>query len=394
MNNFILQTKAADGGDPLLAAVAEHAARFEKAAAASALEIKALKDDKAEIAERLSGMEQEFVALRDGVRGGDSRHDARPSAGALFTKSAGYQQMAAGATSTGRVALGGLSLKNIVNIGAGATGDSGYSVAPQREPGLFNDPRRTFGLIDLLQTVVMGSGTMDYVRMLGDGPIADYQLTEGATKKQSDVPTELVSASAVTLAHWVRASRQVASDQPSLMAVFDSLLMYGLKRKVEAELINGVGGQGKLLGLLPQATAYVSTETSVVDKLGDALADLASRGWMPGAIVLNSKDWQAIRSSKSTGSGEYLIGEPGQPAAPSLWNTPVVATPAIAQGTSLVFDPMQVAIGDRMQPSVLMSMEDGQNFVQNMVTVLAEERIALLTFSPASILSVDLTPST
>ena len=374
-----------DNQDVILAAINEHGEKFTKSH-------HALAQQNADTAERLAGLEQDYSAFKSAGMHGGGGQDAAPSAGALFTKSAGYLAMAAGANSTGRVTLEGLSLKSIVNIGAGAGGDSGYSVAPQREQGLFNDPRRTFGLIDLLQTVQMSSSSIDYVRMLGDGPIADYQLTEGATKKQSDVPTELVSASAVTLAHWVRASRQVASDQPSLMAVFDSLLMYGLKRKVEAELINGVGGQGKLLGLLPQATAYVSSETSVVDKLGDALADLASRGWMPGAIVLNSKDWQAIRSSKSSGSGEYLIGEPGQPAAPSLWNTPVIATPAIAQGTSLVFDPMQVAIGDRLQPTVLMSTEDGSNFVQNMVTILAEERLALLTFSPASILSVDLTP--
>jgi len=166
----------------------------------------------------------------------------------------------------------------------------------------------------------------------------------------------------------------------------------GVRQKLEAELINGDGGPGEILGFKKQATAAGITTGKPADRIGAALTDLKAEGWNPNVIVMNPRDWFAIESERAEdGDGQYVIGTPRDPAPPSLWGTPVVVTNGMPQGEALILDTSVAALLDRQEVTVEASRHDGDNFRRNMVTILAELRAGLAVFAPTATRLVTLT---
>jgi HK97 family phage major capsid protein len=124
--------------------------------------------------------------------------------------------------------------------------------------------------------------------------------------------------------------------------------------------------------------------TTKLDVLRDAIAQCHASEYMPNAIVLNSADWSDIELSKDT-QGRYLFANPQSAAAPALWGLPVVMTNSLTSGTFLVgaFD-MACQLWDREDASVEIGL-NSDNFVKNMVTILAEERLALTIYRAAGL---------
>lgn len=81
-------------------------------------------------------------------------------------------------------------------------------------------------------------------------------------------------------------------------------------------------------------------------------------------------------------------------APPALWGRPVVATQAMTAGNFLVgaFQ-MGAQVWDREDATVTISTEDRDNFVKNMVTILAEERLGLTVYRPEAFVRGELVPS-
>ena len=99
-------------------------------------------------------------------------------------------------------------------------------------------------------------------------------------------------------------------------------------------------------------------------------------------VVLHPTDWAAIELTKD-GQGRYLIGRPQDGTPARLWNLPVVETTAMAQNTFLTgaFS-LGAQIFDRMAVEILISTENDKDFENNMVTIRAEERLALAVYRP------------
>lgn len=336
-----------------------------------------------EALDRIFDMERKGVKLRSPKSGGDTK-------GAMqsFIKSQGMGAMRSGAKDTGRVELPDISIKALVSSGRGQEGDSEFSVQPDRASGVVNDPRPALQVLDALTTIPVSSGTYEYTQLESFENNADYQLLEGQLKAESSVGLVDAVANIQTVAHWTRASVQVLDDEPSLLSYVGNLLGYGALLKLEKEIINGVGGPGRILGLLPQAVPFVSTVgLTAVDRVGEVAATMKAEGWKPSVVLMNPMDWYAIQIEKSA-DGLYLLGGPQDPGNSTLWKNVVVETPSLARGTVLVVDPAHVRILDRMQPTLIASRFDRDNLVTNLVTLLAELRVGLAVFSKDAVRSV------
>ena len=75
------------------------------------------------------------------------------------------------------------------------------------------------------------------------------------------------------------------------------------------------------------------------------------------------------RRSGAGQDGQYVAGGGSNPSSPSVWDVPVVRTPSIAEGDALLVDTSRVRILDREQATVMISIEDRDNFVKNLVTM-------------------------
>jgi HK97 family phage major capsid protein len=237
----------------------------------------------------------------------------------------------------------------------------------------------------VLPVVPVTSATYEFVRLDGYINGAAYQKQEGDEKAEGSMPTRMERAEIATIATWIPASLQVLQDNEQLQGQIDTLMSVGVRQKLEAELINGEGGPGEILGFKKQATAAGITTGKPADRIGSALTDLKADGWNPNVIVMNPRDWFAIESERAEGGdGQYVIGTPRDPAPPSLWGTPVVVTNGMPQGEALILDTTVAALLDRQEVTVEASRHDGDNFKRNLVTILAELRAGLAVFAPTA----------
>lgn len=208
-------------------------------------------------------------------------------------------------------------------------------------------------------------------------------VSEGTRKPESNIYYTQESVPVVTVAHYIRASRQILDDASGLRSQIDGRLQYGLKLKEERQLLNGRGGN-ELTGLIPNATAFKNptsmTEYNTLDQLRLAMTQVILTNYSATGHVLNPVQWTEIELSKDD-IGRYIIGNPHGQTQPMMWGLPVVATPAIANGEFLTgaFQ-MGAQIHDRWEMTVNISFSNEDDFVRNMVTILCEERLALAIY--------------
>jgi HK97 family phage major capsid protein len=276
----------------------------------------------------------------------------------------------------------------ITSLTTDAMGSAGDLIVPDRLPGILAPGQRRLTVRDLLTPGRTSSTSVQYVKETGfTNAAATVSETTGALKPQSDIKFDIATSSVTTIAHWVLATRQILDDAPMLQSYIDGRLRYGLALVEENQLLNGGGTGTDLNGIYTQAMAFTAPITipapvTRIDVLRlavlkSALAELPTTG-----AVLHPADWASIELLKET-TGAYLIGNPQGALAPTLWSLPIVATQAISQGNFLTGAfRLGAQIFDRWDARVEVSTEDDQNFRKNLVTILAEERLALAVYRP------------
>lgn len=280
-----------------------------------------------------------------------------------------------------------LSLKaTITSLTTDAAGSAGAAVAPMRLTGIVTPPQRPLTVRDLLMQGTTDSNAITYVREKLFTNNAAAQASEGAKKAQSDLQLEEVTVGVKTLAHYVKASRQILDDAAMLESYINGRLAYGLKLVEDKQLLNGDGSAGGLQGLSQVAQVFADKATmknyTIIDQLRLAQLQVALSDYPANGFVLNPIDWAKIELEKD-GQGRHIIGNPQSLAQPTLWGIPVVQTQAITAGSFLTgaFN-MGAQIFDRQQLGVAVSTENEDDFVKNLVTILCEERLALAIYRP------------
>lgn len=368
-----------------LKANSEQAQKDIKAHAQMSEETKAKVDEllvqQGELQARLSAAEQLVVRLENG----DAGRSMPKSMGESFLEAEGFAEFSARAAGGAK----GSFSTNVKAAITSLTGSAGDTIQPQRIGMIMPTQQRLF-IRDLLNWGRTTSNSIEYVRETGFSNNANVVSENPVSNKpESDITFELDTDPVATIAHWVRASKQVLADSAMLASYIDGRLRYGLKLKEEAQLLKGSGVGLNLNGIYTQATAYSNPGVSVqketaIDRLRIALLQVTLAEYEADGIVLSPIDWAEIELTKAT-DDNYVFASPTGLAVPGLWGRPVVPTQSMSAGDFLVGSFQQGAQGwDREDVSVTVSTEDRDNFVKNMVTILCEERVGLSVYRPES----------
>ena len=378
--------------DTALSAVRELAEKGISEAAASGKMVAdtATKADEALV--KLNGLMARHTDLEQKLleRGGGSPERVK-SLGEQFAEDAKVKEFLAQANPRGRVDL--QTKATLTSLTTDAAGSVGDAIQTSRLPGILPMPQRRMTVRDLLSAGQMDGSTLEYVKETGFTNSA-AGVAEGAAKPGSDIKLDLVSTSAKVIAHWMKASRQVLSDIAQLRSMIDQRLLYGLAYKEETQLLNGDGIGQNLLGIIPQATAYSAPFTpasaTAIDTIRLMMLQAALAEYPATGIVLHPTDWTRIELTKNAG-GDYIIGVPQGTVSASLWGLPVVTTQAITVDKALVGAfKLGAQVFDRWQARVEVATENEDDFIKNLVTVLAEERLALAVYRPEAFIYADL----
>lgn len=335
---------------------------------------------------RLDELEQKVAR-----KGGDETPQHK-SAGYQFIEDENVKTLMAAPRSGQRVTVETKAI--ISSLTTDAEGSAGDLVVPQRV-GMAPNAIRRLTIRDLLMPGRTGSGSIQYPKETGfTNAAATHTETGGTAKPQSDIKFDLVTQAVTTIAHWVLATRQILDDAPMLQSYIDGRLRYGLALEEEDQLLNGGGTGTDLNGVYTQATALGANPAVVamptkIDVIRFAMLQATLAEFPATGIVMHPTDWAGIETLKDT-AGAYIIGDPASNIEKRLWGLPVVDTPAITVDKFLVGSfGMAAQIFDREDATVAISTEDDQNFRKNLVTILAEERLALAVYRPEAFVKGD-----
>jgi len=333
---------------------------------------------------RLDELEQKAVR----PSGGDV--SVHRSAGTQFVESDEYKSFMASGKSRGSVSV---EMKAIISsLTTLADGSAGDLLEPLRLPIVAPVDRRM-----TVRSLIMPGRTsqpmIQYPVETGfTNAAATVSETSGATKPQSEIQFDIVTGAVTTIATTMPATRQIMDDAPMLQSYIDARLRFALATVEEQQLLNGSGTGTNLRGLVTAATAFAAGSVIIagatnLDVLRIAMLQAALAEFMASGHVINPLDWAVMETLKDT-QGRYIIGNPQEVATPRLWGLPVIATQAMGAGSFLTGAFMMGAqIFDCLFFKDTASTENVDNFVKNLVTIRAEERLALAIYRPQAFIT-------
>ena len=234
---------------------------------------------------------------------------------------------------------------------------------------------------DLFGAEQISGSTLVY---LVEGAIqgAPAVTAEGAEKPQvhfADPTPKTVSLAKV--ACHIKESDEYINDYPFLASAINGRLLYELGLVEQGKLVTDLLGTS---GIQTGTYAATGTATDIADAILQAAMDVqASTGFAADAVALNPADWFILRTGKYNGQyygGGYFGGQD----IPNLWGIPVCVSAAITSGTVIVgaFKTCGSVV-THGGVSVEATNTNEDDFVKNLMTIRAEERLALAVRRPA-----------
>lgn len=203
-----------------------------------------------------------------------------------------------------------------------------------------------------------------------------------------------------TIAGFIKESGDMITDLAFLKSDIDGRLLYNLSIVEEQQLLNGDGTGKNINGLLNRdgIQTYEATDAGNDVAILHAQSMISTdTGMMPDALVINPTDYEAIRLKKDN-DGNFIGGGPfygvnggALNITPSLWGLNTVVTPAVTAGTAIVGSFKGAATFYRKGGvAVEATNSNDTDFISDLVTIRAKERVALAVRKPKAFVKLTL----
>lgn len=259
--------------------------------------------------------------------------------------------------------------------------------------GIVPQVRRPLHVLDLIPTDTMDGKSVPYTVEGGSLDSAAEQV-EGQRKAEGALALTDAEAVAQTIAAYVKVLKQTLADSAGLQTAIADRLRYVVLRRLEKQVLAGDGTGSNILGILNTpgigAVSY-DADTLPADLVLAGITSVLAADAVPSAVLVNPADWGTMIVAKALGDGHYYSGGPFNLTPQMIWGVPLIASTAVTAGTVLVGD---FALGAKLfireGVQVLLSDADGEDFTENVWTLLGEMRAALAVFRPVAFCTVDI----
>lgn len=314
----------------------------------------------------------------------------RQSVGEQIANSQEYKNYVA------QLKLGGRSRSGAVEVQNAAlgTGDIGADViAPQRQPGILPILFERLTVADLMPSANTGSNTVRYV-VETTATNAASTVAEKGTKPEAALDFDTVDEPVRKIAVVFKMTDELMEDFDQFTGYVNGRLVLFVRIREEQQLLSGAGTGNDIDGLLNRSL------TAAQPKGGDTIAIAVHKEITkvrvasfldPTGIVFHPNDWEAARLEQDQ-NDQFYGGGPftgpygnGGIAVNTYWGLPTVVTQAMTENTILLGAFSTAAqVFRRSGITVDMTNSDGDDFLNNITTLRAEERLALAVYRPAA----------
>lgn len=186
------------------------------------------------------------------------------------------------------------------------------------------------------------------------------------------------------IACHIKESDEYITDYPFLASAINGRLLYELGLVEQNTLVADLVGTS---GIQSDSTSWTGTSTAadIADLILQAAMDVQNAsGFAADAIVMNPAVWYSLRIAKDGEDRYYGGGFFGAQNVPNLWGIPVCVTTAVTASQIIVgaFKTCgSVVQNGGVAVDAVNTNED--DFVKNLMTIRAEERLALAVRRPA-----------
>lgn len=273
--------------------------------------------------------------------------------------------------------------KQFVGVEGGNSPGNDFPAIPEFRPGVIDAPIPPT-IFDVLPVIPTNSDIYSYTQLnVSESHNHAAIVAEGTLKPTSLMDFKRLSVSPVVFAHLLKFSKQMQDDNPQVTGLFiPAKLRKWLLQVVDAEVLNGPGGTGRIDGLYTQASALTVTGQPN-DRIGSGVSQMRALGYNPTVVIVNANDAFGITSERATsGDGQYVGGV-------KFGGLPTVQSANATVNTALIIDASTLALLERDAPSFQIGLTD-DDWSKNLWTGRSECRLTMAIFDLGGVRKVAL----
>jgi HK97 family phage major capsid protein len=285
-----------------------------------------------------------------------------------------------------------LSLKAIMTTPANASGDT---VPADRLNGFYFDPTRTTRARDLLTSISTDSNTVRYIQ--------ETSYTNGAAARveasaygESEFKLDPVDAPIRSIGSQLTMTKEMFNDVPALSGYIATRIPAKVMNVEDQQILFGAGTGANLQGLMTAGggaqfdvssaakfyeffTVAQGVHTNEFDVLIAAKNQAQIAEYSPTAVMVNPTDYNKMFLRKDS-NADYVVFVNG---VLTLLGTPIFQSTAVTADKFIVGDfGLGATLAIREDMEISFSESHSDNFVKDLVTVKATERIGLPIHNP------------
>lgn len=255
-------------------------------------------------------------------------------------------------------------------------------------PEVVAEGRPAVSLLDVLP-MRMVAPSYSFLRQVSPRSNNAAPVAELALKPTTPISVQAVENRLRVIAH---VSEQIptylVSDSVNLERFVADELLFGLRRALENQIVNGNGSGENFTGILN--TSGIQSQSFATDALTSirkGLTRLDALGYTASVIALSAATWEGIELLTAT-AGATDRAVPVDPVARRLWGTRVVLNQSLASNRALLIGEGAVTIDTDGVIDTRWSDAVGEDFLHNAVRCRVESRFGLSVNQPGAVVAV------